>query len=89
MGTGNERQPLNNLLIRLSGPELKAVRLAAQLEQQPAADLVGVKKRTLQDWEAGVAAVPLAAGTLFLLATGQHRGYSIKHCQTPSGVQLI
>ncbi len=61
-----------------TGPELKAARLAAELTQAAAAELIGVKMRTLQDWDAGIAAMPSAAWALFLLATGQHGRYTLK-----------
>ena len=61
-----------------TGAELKAARLAAKLTQPAAAELIGVKMRTLQDWEAGIAAMPLAAWALFLLATDKHSRYRLK-----------
>lgn len=52
---------------------IRAARVAAGLTQSEAAAVVHRPSyRTWQDWERGVARMPLDAWELFLLKTGQH-----------------
>lgn len=49
--------------------QLKEARLAAGLTQTQAADAVGAKLRTWQDWEGGIATMPAGLWELFQIKT--------------------
>lgn len=51
--------------------EIRSAREAAGLTQTRAAEIAGVKFRTWQDWELGIAAPNLPALRVFLHRTGQ------------------
>lgn len=55
----------------MTAADIAAARKAARLTQEQAAVLVHVKRRTWQDWERGIAAIPGAAWELYLIKTGQ------------------
>jgi DNA-binding transcriptional regulator YiaG len=58
--------------------DLRTARAAAGHTQAQAAALLSVSWRTLQDWERGIAAMPPAMLTLYLLLTDQHPGYRLR-----------
>ena len=61
--------------------DIKAARLAAGLTQAQVAELVGLNWQAVSYAENDHRPLPLAAWSLFLLATGQHSGYALKPLQ--------
>ena len=66
------------LLPQPTPAEIKAARLVAHLTQREAAALMGLHWQAISYAENGHRPLPLAAWTLFLLATGHHSGYRLK-----------
>ena len=66
-----------------TGAQVRAARLAANLTQAQAADLVGLHWQAISYAENGHRPMPLAAWSLLLLATGQHGGYALTLLKTP------
>lgn len=60
-----------------TGAQIKAARLAANLTQAEAAELIGLHWQAISYAENGHRDLPLAAWAVFLLATGQHSGYRL------------
>ena len=55
--------------------EIKQARVTAGDTQKSAAERIGAKLRTWQDWEYGKRNMPAAKFKLYLIETGQHEAF--------------